>query len=102
MKTSPYRLRARAILAKVLIEHAGASPKQMRRHCREAFKKALWQEHAHGRRIRQEETALALGETLKSRKPRPVPAESIMPSMRQWAASQGLIKSTPTSNVWQD
>lgn len=100
MKISPYRLRARAILAKVMAEHAGCTPKQMRKHCRKAFQDALWPTHVHGQRIRREETNIALGETLTYKRPKPVPADSIMPAMREWAHRNGLIKLTPTTDVW--
>ncbi len=101
MKTSPYRLRTRAILAQVLREHAGCTPKEMRKHCRQAFQKAMWPTHVHGQRIRREETNIALGETLTYKNPKPVPADTIMPAMREWAAAHGLIKLQPTTDVWQ-
>ncbi len=102
MTTSPYRIRARKIIAPVLQAHAGCTAKEMRKHIRAAFQAALWEEHVYGQRIRREETNIALGEQMRTKRRSFLPTEEVMPAMRDWAASHGLIRAKPTTDVWQD
>ncbi len=102
MKISPYRLRARQILTKVMREHAGCTVKEMRKHIRSAFRAAGWEEHVHGQRIRRVAPNIALGETQKVKPPKPMPLSHIIPSMRDWAIANGLVRQKPTTDIWQD
>lgn len=98
--TRTHRQRARAVIAPVIAAHYGQPRKAVRKALREAFANYATSRTGRAYQVWLEEVRYAMRE--RTRKPntrqpaRPLAAADIMPSMRDWAAAQGITQPIAT------
>lgn len=95
-----WRQRARAVISPVVAAHYGQPRKAVRKALREAFANYYHSRSGRAYQIWLEEVRYAMRERTRkanTRQPaRPLDADDIMPSMRDWAAAQGVTQPLAT------
>jgi hypothetical protein len=87
------REQARAIIAPVVLAHAGESRRQIRQALR-AARAATPFAHTRGYlySVWREEVAIALRDRSRRGRRKPLASGDVMPAMREWAVTHGLVE----------